>query len=101
MAEMEIGIGDQLPAHAAPIPGRFAQHVVEPLVLAARYSLGHLLHVAPATLEQAVQIEARRVLDRAGETSKARKVGREVGIEVRERGSNQFSNAIRVFELTS
>jgi hypothetical protein len=52
-------------------------------------------------LEQAMQIEARSVFDRAGEALEARQVRREVGIEVRERGSDQRSNAIRVFELTS
>jgi hypothetical protein len=70
------------------------------LVVTARYGLGHLLHVAPPTLEQAMEIQARRVFDRAGEALEARKVGREVNIEVRERGSNQLGNAIRVFELT-
>jgi hypothetical protein len=75
--------------------------VVEPLVLATGDGLGHLLHVAPAALEQAVEIQPRGVLDRTGETLEARKVRREVGIEVRERGSDQRSNAIRVFELTS
>jgi hypothetical protein len=47
-----------------------------------------------------MEIQARRVFDRAGEALEARKVGREVNIEVRERGSNQLGNAIRVFELT-
>ncbi|MBK9086399.1 MAG: hypothetical protein IPL80_14135 [Sterolibacteriaceae bacterium] len=48
-----------------------------------------------------MQIQARGVLDRAGETLEAGKIRREVGIEVRERGSDQRGNAIRVFELTS
>jgi hypothetical protein len=48
-----------------------------------------------------MQIEACRVVDRAGAALEAGKVRREVGIEVRESGSNQRSNAIRVFELTS
>jgi hypothetical protein len=48
-----------------------------------------------------MQIEARSVLDRAGEALEARQVRREVGIEVCERGSDQRGNAIRVFELTS
>jgi hypothetical protein len=73
--------------------------VVELLVMAARYSLGHLLQVAPTTLEQTMQIEACDVFDRAGAVLEASKVGREVGIEVSECGSNQFGNAIRVFEL--
>jgi hypothetical protein len=47
-----------------------------------------------------VKIQARRVFDRAGEALEAGKIGREVGIEVCERGSNQLGNAIRVFELT-
>ena len=69
--------------------------------VAARYGLGHLLLVSSPTLEQTVEIQARRVFDRAGEALEAGKVGREVGIEVRERGGDQRSNAIRVFELTS
>ena len=100
VAEMRIGVGNQLPAHPASIPRRFAQHVMKSLVVAPRYGLGHLLHVAPTTLEQAVEIQARRVFDRAGEALEAGKVGREVGIEVRERGGDQRRDAIRVFELT-
>jgi len=46
-----------------------------------------------------MQIEACDVFDRAGAVLEASKVGREVGIEVSECGSNQFGNAIRVFEL--
>ncbi|MBK9705040.1 MAG: hypothetical protein IPO75_17255 [Betaproteobacteria bacterium] len=71
------------------------------VLMTARHGLGHLLKVAPAALEQAMHIEARGVFDRAGEALEARKVRREVGIEVRERGSDQRGNAIRVFELTS
>jgi len=48
-----------------------------------------------------MQIEACRAFDRAGSALETSKIRREVGIEVRERGSNQRSNAIRVFELTS
>jgi hypothetical protein len=47
-----------------------------------------------------MHIEARGVFDRAGEALEAPKVRREVGIEVRERGSDQRGNAIWVFELT-
>ena len=65
VAELYIGVGNQLPAYAAAIPCRFTQHVVEPLVLATRHGFGHLLQVAPLALEQAVQILAGRVLDRA------------------------------------
>lgn len=101
VAEMHVGVGDQLSAHATAIPSRFAQHVVEPLIPAAGHGLGHLLHVAPMALEQAVQIETCGVFDRAGTTLKAGKIRDEVGIEVRERGSDQRGNAIRVFELTS
>lgn len=39
VAEMHVGIGDQLPAHVAAIPGRLAQHIVQSLVPAARDSL--------------------------------------------------------------
>jgi len=53
------------------------------------------------TLEQAIQIEARSLFDRAGTTLEAREIRREVGIEVRECGGDQRGNAIRVFELTS
>ena len=77
----------------------FAQHVVELLVMAARYSLGHLLQVAPTTLEQTMQIEACGAFNGPGAALEASKVRREVGIEVSECGSNQFCNAIRVFEL--
>jgi hypothetical protein len=74
--------------------------VVQSLVPAARDGLGHLLDVASLALEQAMHIEARGVFDRAGEALETRKVRREVGIEVRERGSDQRGKAIRVFELT-
>ena len=100
VSEMGVGIGNQLPAHATAAPGRFAQHVVELLVMAARYSLGHLLRVAPTTLEQTMQIEACGVFNGSGTALEASKVRREAGIEVSECGSNQFCNAIRVFELT-
>ncbi len=94
-----MGVGDRLPAHAAAIPGRLAQHVVEPPVPAARHGFGELFPVAPSALKQAVQIEAGWVFDRAGTTLEAGKVRGEVGIEVRGRG--QSGNAMRVFELAS
>jgi hypothetical protein len=75
--------------------------VVEPLVLAARHGFGHLLQVAPSALEQAMQIEACCVFDRAGATLEAGKVRGEMGIEVLQRGGDQSGNAIRVLELTS
>jgi hypothetical protein len=53
-----------------------------------RDSLGHLLDVASRGLEQAMHIEVRGVFDRAGEALEAPKVRREVGIQVRERGSD-------------
>jgi len=83
------------------IPRRFAQHVVKPLVVTPGCSLGHLLHVSPLTLKQAVEIPPCGVFDRASAAPEAGKVGREVGIEVGERGSDQRSNAIRVLELAS
>ncbi len=63
--------------------------MVESLVAAARYGLGHLLHVAPTTLKQAMQIEARRVFNRAGKTLEAGKIRSEVGFEIRERRGNK------------
>ncbi|HCM67502.1 MAG TPA: hypothetical protein DIS62_00650 [Candidatus Kerfeldbacteria bacterium] len=58
---VHIGVGNQLLAHAPSIRRQFAQHMVKPLVVTARYFLGHLLYVAPPTLKQAVEIQARRV----------------------------------------
>ena len=101
MAEVRVGIDDQLPTHATAIPGRLAQHVVKPLVVTAADRLGHLLHVATPTLEQTAQIPPCRALYRAGEATEARQIGREVGIEVAERRGNNLSNAIQVSELTS
>ena len=101
MTKVRIGIGDQLPTHAAAIPGRFAQHVMQPLVLAAGDHLGHLLHVSPPTLEKTMEILARRVFDRARSILETTAVGCEVGFEVRKRRSNQERNAFRIFELTS
>lgn len=75
--------------------------MVQSLVVAARDGLGHLLHVPAVALEQTLQIQARSLFDRAGNALEASKVRRKLGIEVRERGSDQRSNAIRVFELTS
>jgi hypothetical protein len=46
-----------------------------------------------------MKIEASGTLNRAGEALKTGKIRREVGIEVRERGSDQRRNAIGVFEL--
>ncbi len=77
---MGSGVGNPLPTHAAATPSRFAQQVVEPLVLTARDGFGHLLPVAPVALEQTLQIEARRIVDRAVEAPEARQVRREVGI---------------------
>jgi proline dehydrogenase len=94
---MGICVTNQLPPHTATIPGRFARHVVEPLVVAARDGLGHLLHVAPPALEQAVEIQKRGVLDRARDALEAGKVRRKVEIEVRKRRSNRRSNVMRVF----
>ncbi len=48
-----------------------------------------------------MKIEACGALNRAGEAPEAGKIRREVGIEVRERGSDQRRYAIRVFELAS
>jgi hypothetical protein len=48
-----------------------------------------------------MQIQARRLFNRAGAALEASKVRREVKIELRERAGDQCSNAIRVFELTS
>lgn len=94
VAEMRIGIGNQLPVYTASIPRRFAQHVVKPLVVTSGYGLGHLLHVSPPTLEQAVEIQACGVFNRAGEALEAGQVGREVGIEGSERGGDQRGDAI-------
>lgn len=63
----------------SPWECRFAQHVVKPLVLAARHGLSHLLQVAPVALEQAMQLEACRAFDRAGSALEASKVRREAG----------------------
>ncbi|MDP2784432.1 MAG: hypothetical protein Q8O38_07565, partial [Sulfurimicrobium sp.] len=76
-------------------------HVMQSLVLTPRHGFGHLLHVAPTTLEQAMKIEACSALNRAGETLEAGKIWCEVGIEMRERGCDQRGYAIGVFELTS
>ena len=67
------GGSDQFPAHAPSIPGRIAQHGVEPLVLAARHRFSHLLQIASAALEHARPISACCVLDRTGTALKASK----------------------------
>jgi hypothetical protein len=90
-----------LVANTNTIPGRFAQHVVKPLVLTPGHRFGHLLHVAPTTLKQAMKIQPGSILNRAGETLEAGKIWLEVRIEMRERGCDQRKYAIRVFELTS
>jgi hypothetical protein len=52
------------------------------LIAAVGYGFRHALHVTARTLEQPVQILARRVFYRTGPALKAVKVRREVRIEV-------------------
>jgi hypothetical protein len=74
--------------------------MVEPLVMASRDALSHLLKVAPTTLEEAMQIQACGVFNGTSATLKASQVRGEVGIEMRQCRSNQPGNPIGVFELT-
>lgn len=94
MPKMRIVIGDQLPTYVTTIPGRLAQHVMQPLILATANHLGHLLHISPPALEKTVEIPPRRLIDRACAALEARQVEGKVGIEVREHRSDQPSNAI-------
>lgn len=48
-----------------------------------------------------MKIESSGTLNRAGEAPEAGKIRREVGIEVRECGSDQRRYAVGVFELAS
>jgi len=58
---------------------------MEPLVVAACHLFGHLLHVAPVTLEQAVEITFGRVFNRAGLALKAAQVGPEMVVKMGKR----------------
>ena len=52
------------------------------LIAAVGYGFRHALQVTARTLEQPVQILARRVFYRTGPALKAMEIGREVRIEV-------------------
>jgi hypothetical protein len=79
---MRVGIDHQLPTHPAPIPVGLAQHMMQRLIAAVGYGFRHALQVTARTLEQPVQILARRVFYRTGPALKAVKIRREVRIEV-------------------
>jgi len=85
VAKVGIGLDDQLLPDLGTRPIRFAQHVMEPLVVAARHLLSHLLHVAPVTLEQAMEVTFGGVLNRAGPALKTGQVGAEMVVKMDER----------------
>ena len=66
---------------------------MEPLVVAACHLLGHLLHVAPVALEQAMEVAFGRLFNRAGLPLKAVQVGGEVVIKMSECRLDQVANA--------
>lgn len=56
--------------------------MMQRLIAAVGYAFRHALEVTTRTLEQPVQILARRVFDRTGPALKAMEIGREVRIEM-------------------
>ena len=52
MTKVRIGIGDQLPTHAAAIPGLFAHHAMQPLVMAAGDHLGQGAEIPANDVDQ-------------------------------------------------
>lgn len=96
-----IGIRNQLPANARAISGRFTQHEVKALMFAPPPRFQTSSPCCADALEQAMKIEACGTLNRASEAPEAGKIRCEVGIEVRECGSDQRRYADGVFELAS
>ena len=70
--------------------------MVEPLVVATSHLLGHLFHVAPVALEQAVEVAFGRLFNRAGLPLKAVQVGVEVVVKMGERRLDQAVNAFGI-----
>ena len=64
--------------------------------MAACHLLGHLLHIAPVTLEQAVEVAFGRVFNRAGPALKAVQVRVEMVVEMGERRLDQPANAFGI-----
>lgn len=96
VAEVGIGVDDQLLPDLGTRPVRFAQHVVKPLVVATRHLFGHLLHVAPVALEQAMEVTFSGIFNRAGPALKTGQVGAEVVIEMGECRLDQSANAFGI-----
>ena len=69
---------------------------MEPLVVATGHLLGHLLHVAPVTLEQAMEVAFGRIFNRAGPALKTGQVGAEVVVKMAERRLDQAANAFGI-----
>ena len=64
--------------------------------MATRDLLGHLLHVAPLALKQAMEVAFGSVFNGAGPALKARQVGVEVVCKVGECRLDQFMNAFGI-----
>ena len=69
---------------------------MKPLVVATRHLLGHLLHVAPVTLKQAMKVTFGSVFNRAGFALEAVQVRVVMVVEMRERRLDQASNAFGI-----
>lgn len=97
--KMGIGIGDQLPQDASPIPGGFAQHVVQPLVVASGNHIGHALHIGAGGLIQPAQVVLGRLGHRTGRGFKEGRVGKKVVVQLGQDGTHQSANAFDILEL--
>ncbi len=100
MAEIPIGILDQLIPHISAAPRRLTQHVMQALVVASRHLFGHPLQITPITLEPAMEIQAGCCFNRAGAALEAPQVGGKVGIKVRQRRINQRGDAVDILRTS-
>lgn len=100
VAEVCIGIGNQLLPDLGSGLVRFAQHVMEPLIVATRHLLGNLLHVASVALEQSMEIALGRVFNRASLALETAQVGAEMIVKMDERRIDQTANAFRISRLS-
>jgi hypothetical protein len=70
--------------------------VVKPLVVAPRHLLGHLFHVAPVALKQAVEVTLGGILDRAGPALKTGQIGAEMIVKVDQCRPDELGNAFGI-----
>ena len=69
---------------------------MEPLVVATCHLLGHLLHVAPVALEQAVEVAFGRVFNGAGLPLEAAQIRAEMVVKMGERRLDQAAYAFGI-----